>query len=240
VRRVLETHTPDQLRIVGEATTGPETIAGIFTLTPDIVILESQMPGFGGIDVGRGVGPERMPVAVFVTACEHHALDAFDVNAVDYVLKPFTDERLISALHKAAAMVRGVRVDNPAAHSIPRDSGCYRSLFAVRQENVYTLVRADEVEWVEAWENYIRLHLRVPAGRKGATAALLVREPITRTSASLDPEHFLRVHRSVIVNRRAVVRMAYLSKHVYEIHLASGAQVMSSRGYAARVRSLLT
>jgi two-component system LytT family response regulator len=197
--------------IVAECGGGEAAAAAIERETPDLVFLDVQMPGMDGFDVIERVGPERMPATIFVTAFEEHALRAFQVHALDYLLKPFGDERLRQALEHARRRIRterrgelGERLEallrevhggqHPAAIHPPSSPAPapYATWLTVSAQNRTQFIPVAEVDWLEADGKYVRLH----AG--GRTH--LIRGSLAATAERLDPVHFVRIHRSTVVN----------------------------------------
>ena len=189
IRRILEAHP--RFEVAGEARDGREAVAGIRMVGPDLVLLDVQMPGFTGFDVIRDVGPGRMPFVIFVTAYDEFALHAFEVNALDYVLKPFTNARFRSALEKAAAAIEnreyrdlgerllGLVRDSPAAAPPIEPAPTVMSHIAVRSDQRVLLIRTEEIDWIEAASYYARLHV----GKE----SYLVRETLNSLEARLPP-----------------------------------------------------
>jgi len=198
IRRLLGVHP--EIAVVGECRDGRETVRAIAELKPDLVFLDIQMPELDGFGVIREVGPSRMPAVVFVTAHDEFALRAFEVHALDYLVKPFSDERFEVALDRAihrlgeshtidwarqlAALVGGA----PTSPSPTRE---FTTRFLVTIGNRAVVVAASDVEWIEASDYYAALRV--------GTKRHLVRESMKQLEAHLDPRQFLRVHRSAIV-----------------------------------------
>jgi two-component system LytT family response regulator len=202
---------PD-VTVVGECGDGRDAVAKIESLRPDLVLLDVQMPEMGGFEVVDAVSPAHLPAIIFVTAYDEHAIRAFDVDAVDYVLKPVQPDRFGKAMDRAAAQAGGPR-------------------FVVRQGARLSFVRADDVDWIESASNYARLH----AGGR----AHLVRETMKALEERLDPARFVRVHRSAIVNLDRVASVAAATHGELVITMRDGATVPASRTYAERLRSFL-
>ncbi|HEX6370653.1 MAG TPA: LytTR family DNA-binding domain-containing protein [Longimicrobium sp.] len=198
-------------RIVAECPTGTAAAEAIAREAPDLVFLDVQMPGMDGFGVIEAVGPERMPATIFVTAFEEHALRAFQVHALDYLLKPFGDERFRQALEHARRRIHterrgelGARLEallrevhggggHPAAaHPPPAAAAPYATWLTVSAQNRTQFVPVGEVDWLEADGKYVRLH----AG--GRTH--LIRGTLASAAERLDPAHFVRIHRSTVVN----------------------------------------
>ena len=183
---------PD-VEIVGECAHGVEAVRAIESLSPDLVFLDIQMPELDGFGVIEAVGADRMPATLFVTAFDQHALRAFEVHALDYLLKPFDPERFRAALDRARrwcatggrpdleGLLEGVRLERPWLDRI-----------LVRQGDRHVLLRCSQIQWIEAEDNYVRLHVE-------GTSHLL-RQTLTGLLQRLDPAQFRRIHRSAIVN----------------------------------------
>ena len=233
----------DDVAVVAEAGDGDEAVAVLADAAPDLVFLDVQMPGVDGFGVldalADALGPERLPAVVFVTAFDEYALRAFEVSALDYLLKPFDRARFEQALEKAVARLRadgagGDRALRAFVEQMRAEHAAARQWlrwFVVRRGDRLSFVRAADVDWIDAEGNYARLH----AGGK----THLVRETMKALEARLDPESFVRVHRSAIVN---VDRIAHLEPYFhgeYVLTMTDGATLTSSRSYSARLRDLL-
>lgn len=235
--------------VVGQVGNGREAVEAIHRLRPDLVFLDVQMPGLTGPEVVRAVGPERMPVTIFVTAYDEYALDAFEVAAVDYLLKPFEDERFETAFRRSveslrqrrsqeiwerlACLVDGRRLTREAT---PRDEPA-RPLerLPVERRGRTFLIPVRDVEWIAAEGAYVRLH--TPGGR--GPRSHLVRDSLKRLETVLDPERFVRVHRSAMVQAPRVRELRPLFHGELELVLESGATVKLSRSYRDRIDRLL-
>ncbi len=224
-----------EIGAIGEARDGASAVAAIRDGRPDLVFLDVQMPEMDGFGVVRAVGPERMPAVVFVTAHDRYAIQAFEISALDYLLKPVSGERFARALARAKASLRE-RPGEAASRQIlylletmaqPRR---YLKRLAVRAEGKTVFVDVADVDWIEAAENYVKLH----AGRSGH----LLQVPLATIEGSLDPEVFLRVHRGAIVNVSRIRELAPLAHGEYAITLAGGARLRSGRTYRERLAAL--
>jgi two-component system LytT family response regulator len=220
------------LQIVAECQNGTEAIAAIDRLHPDLVFLDVQMPGATGFEVIEAVRPDRMPLIVFVTAFDKYALRAFDVHALDYLLKPFDRERFGQSLARARqqlerpgngdlerrllALVQDLR----AAPRLER--------FVIKSGGRVFFVRADEIDWIEAAGNYVKLHV----GRD----AHLFRETMSTLESRLDPDTFFRIHRSHIVNIERVKELQPWFNGEYVVFLRSGTRLTLSRGYREKLQ----
>ena len=218
-----------------EARNGPEAVAMIADTRPDLVLLDVQMPLMDGFQVIETIGAEHMPAVVFVTAHDSYAMKAFEVNAIDYLLKPVQDERFRSALERAKSRLRNepAGVNSGRMMSLletianPRK---YLKRLAVRSPGKTIFVNVDDVDWMEAAENYVELHV----GDKRH----LLHVPLSTLEGSLDPSAFARIHRSVIVNLQRIRSLTPSTHGQYTIVLESGAQLQSGRSYSEAVRAL--
>ncbi|GAB1343958.1 LytR/AlgR family response regulator transcription factor [Gemmatimonas sp.] len=231
LRTLLARH-PD-IHIVGEATSGAETVAAITTSRPDVVFLDVQMPDGDGFSVIRDIGVARMPLVIFSTAFDHHALQAFDAHALDYLLKPYDQTRLDAALTRARTQHVLRQSDGRLAHLLERLDGRSRWLqrIVVRHGARAQFVPTAGLDYLEAEGNYVRLH----AGDK----SWIVRETLAALESNLDPARFLRVHRSIIVHLPRVVASESLYAGEYVLTLANGSTVTAGRSYRVAVQDAL-
>jgi two-component system LytT family response regulator len=216
-----------------QARNGHEAVAAIRTRRPDLVFLDVQMPEMDGISVIREIGPERMPAVVFVTAHDRYAIQAFEINAIDYLLKPFTGERFSNALARAKARLAQPQPDDagPALASLVEGAAMpYLKRLAVRATGRIFFVEVAEIEWFQAAENYVELHT--------ARGAHLLHVAMNTLEKSLDPETFLRIHRSLLVNLRRIRELQPATHGEYVVVLESGARLQSGRTYHERIRAL--
>jgi two-component system LytT family response regulator len=219
--------TEEWVEIVGECHDATETIKAIEDLRPDLVFLDVQMPGGTGFEVIEAVGPAEMPPVVFVTAFDRYALRAFDVRALDYLLKPFDRERFQQALGRARQQLQHApdgelqRRLLELVHDLKGSTRVDR--FVVKSGGRVYFVRTSEIDWIEAAGNYVKLHV-------GAESHLL-RDTMTAIEAQLDPEMFVRIHRCHIVNIERVQEMQPWFNGEYIVCLKSGARLTLSRGY---------
>jgi two-component system LytT family response regulator len=246
IRRLLETD-PD-VELVGEAA-GTAAPGLILETRPDLVFLDVQMPGMSGLDVLAAVQDRHLPLVVFVTAHDEYAVQAFDLHALDYLLKPFTDARFREALARAKASIRQaetVRVfgrvremlagrgsgeaDAGALEPVVKGAG-YRTRLGVKLAGRTTLLDVAEVDWVEAVGSCARVY----AGRTRA----LVRATLAELEESLDPRRFFRIHRSAIVNLERVRHLEHWSHGDYLVVLADGTELRLSRSRRHALENLL-
>ena len=221
------------IELVAECPDAPATIAAIEQFRPDLVFLDVQMPGGSGFDVIEAIGADRMPLVVFVTAFDRYALRAFDVHALDYLLKPFDRERFREALARAREHVERRANGNLEERLLalvsdlkpgPQPLG----RFAIKSAGRVFFVRADEIEWIEAAGNYVKLHV--------GPEAHLFRETMNAIEAKLDPGIFVRIHRSHIVNIERVRELQPWFNGEYVVFLTSGARLTLSRGYREKLQ----
>ena len=221
--------------IVGEAASGTAAVATIVEKRPDLVLLDIQMPGKNGFDVLRDIAAEHQPVVVFITAHDEHAIRAFDVQAVDYVLKPVVEERLRAAVRRAIPRVREQRRGDitetltRVLDQVQRSTGDAR--IAVKSDRGVTLLPATDIHWVEADGDLVKLH----TGR----GTHVLRTTMADIEGRLAPRQFARVHRSVIVNIDCIQEIQPMFKGDYVIVLKSGAKLRSSRAHRADVQALI-
>ena len=216
------------VEVVGECAGGRAAVAAIREAAPDVVFLDVQMPELDGFGVLAEVGAARAPAVVFVTAHDEHALRAFEVHALDYLLKPFRRERFEEALRRArAAAARGAPDARLAALLEDRERARRRAeRLLVRDGGRVTFVRVASIDWLEAAGNYVKLH--------AGGAEHLVRETLTALEARLDPERFARIHRSLIVNLDRVAEVLP-GRNDGVVVLAGGTRLPLSRSYRDRL-----
>lgn len=222
----------DDIEVVGEARDGREAVPAIRKLKPDLVLLDVQMPELDGIGVVRELAPAELPGIVFVTAYDRYAIAAFDLHAVDYVLKPVQGRRFALALERARRRLESERPNELVGRleRLLREYGSGHTgvpdRILVRSGTKALFVPLNDIEWLEASGNYVRLH--TPARDPRA----LVRETLAHLAEWLPPK-FLRVHRSAIVNLEAVAEVHTLPGGDGELLLKSGARVSLSRRHVA-------
>ncbi|WP_420454691.1 LytR/AlgR family response regulator transcription factor [Rubrivirga sp.] len=214
--------------VVGTADTGRTAVSAIAEHQPDVVFLDVQMPGLSGLDVVREVGPERMPAVVFVTAYDQHALAAFDVAAVDYLLKPYDDDRFAQSLARAREAVRLREVDalrDRLAALLgperPAPSADFLERLAVEMRGQTRLVPVEAIDYVSSDGPYVEVHV-------GADV-WVVRERMQTLEDRLDPARFFRIHRSTIVQIDRVEALLTAPGGDYAVRLADGTRLRLSR-----------
>lgn len=220
---------------ITEASDGLAAVDAIEREPPDLVFLDVQMPELDGLGVVEAVGATRMPLTVFVTAYDQHAVRAFEANALDYLLKPFSDERHEATMARVRARLgeRDLRgfgqrlIDFAATAPAPR----YWDRLVVKAGGTTRFVRAAEIDWIEGAGVYATLHL----GR----TSFLYRAALSELADRLDPRRFVRVHRSAIVNLESVVQLEPLSHGEFEVVLKNGARPRISRTFRAQLEARL-
>ena len=217
-------HHHEDVHVVGEAGNAEDAMTLIQTYQPELLFLDIEMPRANGFELLHALERQPRPVVIFTTAHPEFAHQAFEVNAADYLVKPFDDERLTRAMERAR---RFLAAPQPAAvpHARPRER------YAVRVRGEIVLVNVADVEWVSAEGNYARLH----AGEK----SYLIRDSMQRLEETLEPTLFARVHRSAIVNLNRVKKLVLDRDGSYEIVLASGATVPVGATYRSRVEQFV-
>jgi two-component system LytT family response regulator len=232
IRDFLEAE-PDVV-IVGECGNGIVALETISREQVDLVFLDVQMPELDGIGVAAALAEQNGPAIVFVTAYSEHAVRAFEVNAVDYVLKPFDRERFAAALARARARRAGGEREELARRlaavlsELQRAQG-HAQRILVRSDGRIRLVAVDDIDWIEAADNYARLH----AGAERH----LIRETMASLEARLDPARFARIHRSAIVNLDRIRELQPTFNGEYAVLLHTGAKLTLSRGYRDALRT---
>jgi two-component system LytT family response regulator len=229
IRALLAKH--QDVDVVGEAA-GADAAALIARTRPDIMFLDIQMPEVDGFRLLEMVGPDAVPAIVFVTAYDRYALRAFDVHALDYLLKPLNDERLAQALERAEALLRhGQRAAYGKALRgwVEPSASPWLERISVRSVGRVEQVRVADILWVEAAGNYVNLCL---AGRQ-----VLHRIPLSRLETLLDPAVFLRVHRGAIVRRDQIGSLATVGDGSYRLALRCGAHMAVSERYVQALRA---
>lgn len=233
------------VEIVGEASTGAEAADLIRRERPDLAFLDVQMPGSDGFEALSQLEPAQTPAVVFVTAYDEHALRAFEVHAVDYLLKPYDDTRFSAALHRAKEEIRRRQADtvnfrltqlldylqhNPAGGTPAKEERPGDRILLKSSGEIFFL-KAEEIDWIEAEGDYMKFHV---AGRTH-----LMRETMARLEARLDPRRFIRIHRSTIVNIDRLRKLSPSFAGEYAVVLHDGTKLKLSRGYHERIAALL-
>jgi two-component system LytT family response regulator len=228
----------EDVEVVGECSDGTQAVAAIQSQSPDLVFLDVQMPGHDAFEVIQAVGSDRMPPVIFVTAYDEYALTAFEVHALDYLLKPFGRDRFQRTLQHARASLDRRRAGDlgkrllALVNDIKTDPEPTRiDRLVVKSGGRVFFLRTDEIDWIEAAGNYVRLHL--------GEEAHLFRETMNRMESRLDPRHFVRIHRSRIVNTERVKELQPWFNGEHVVVLENGARLTLSRGYREKLQEHL-
>lgn len=234
VRAQLE-EAPD-FEVVSECRNGLEAVRVIKKQNPDLVFLDVQMPELDGFGVLEAIRSEQLPVIIFVTAYDRYALRAFEVHALDYLLKPFDSDRFAKTLERVRMQIqrKDIRDLNQRLQGLLDDlkSGQkYAERLVIRAGGRIVFLSVGEIDWIEAADNYVRLH----AGRESH----LMRETLSNLEKRLDPIRFARIHRSTIVNVQRIKELHSIFRGEYEIVLKEGTRLSSGRNYRARIQELL-
>lgn len=221
---------------IGEIGDGHEALLAIQRESPDLVFLDVQMPGLSGFEVLASLQPDEVPPTIFVTAFDGFALEAFEAHALDYLLKPIAEDRFIEALQRVKTFITG----NERIAFGDRIAGLKRELAEVNKHRTriavecggrFVFLKTTEIDWIGADGNYLNLHV----GRQN----FLLRGRISELERDLSPEHFLRIHRSTIVNLDRVKEFQPLFKGEGLMVLKDGSELAVSRGYHQKLREIL-
>lgn len=225
-----------QIGEVAECANGSAAVEAIKNDRPDLVFLDVRMPGLSGFDVVEAIGADAMPLTIFVTAYDKHAIRAFEANALDYLLKPFSDERFETALGRVKARLEdqnlrafGRQLLQLASKSSVPDERWDR--LVVKSGGTTRFVRIADIDWIEAAGMYVNLHI---GGKE-----LLYRAGLQEIADKLDPQRFVRVHRSAIVNIDSIVQLEPISHGEFEVVLKNGSRSRVSRSYRMELERLL-
>lgn len=224
------------VEVIGQCSDGQQAISAIQQLSPELVFLDVQMPAVDGFGVIRQVGAERMPMVVFVTAYDEYALQAFEVHALDYLLKPFGRDRLQQCLDHARHQRDRRRAGDLGKSLLAlvqdfRPEQKKQDRLVVKSGGRVFFVRTDEIDWIEAAGNYVRLHMK--------DQSHLFRETMNQMESRLDPQRFFRIHRSRIVNTERIKELQPWFNGEYVVLLQNGAQLRLSRSYREKLEERL-
>jgi two-component system LytT family response regulator len=235
------------VEVVGECSDGGQAVTAIQEQSPDLVFLDVQMPGCDGFEVLKNISPDRMPTVVFITAYDEYALRAFEVHALDYLLKPFDDERFHAAIARSKRAIRDDEVGQLSqrllglletrsrgefpARGTPAAGQAYLTRLVVKNAGRVIFVRVDEIDWIEAADYYVRLHV--------ARKSHLLRETMSALDDQLDPTRFFRVHRSAIVNLDRLVEIQPYFHGEHVLVLQDGSKLKLSRSRKEKLEAVL-
>ena len=233
IRRLLRSDR--DVEVIGEAGDGRAAVHEIVTQQPDLVFLDVQMPELDGFGVLREIGVSRVPAVVFVTAFDQYALRAFEVHAIDYLLKPFTRERLLDAVaHVRHGWQSEHRTADPRLLALLeelRERPRFLQRLPVRAGPRVVLLETGEIDWLQAADNYVLVHA---SGRE-----YLLRETLTRLEQELDPQQFVRIHRSAMVRLDRIGDLLPSVHGDFRVTLKTGVQLTLSRYYREHVERVL-
>ncbi len=208
----------DDMSLVGECETGEQAVEMIGTIKPDLVFLDIQMPGISGLEALRSTPKSFKPAVVFLTAHRQHALEAFEVEALDYLVKPINDKRFRSCLDRVRE-ITALRQRQPGN----QNKGTFLTRFALRNGQQVTFVLADEIDWIEGLGDYVGLHVK--------NKTHLLRRTLAAMETQLDGSRFLRIHRSTILQIDRIARIEPLPNRDSIVTLRDGTSLRASRTY---------
>lgn len=226
-----------EFEIISECRNGKEAVEEIITHSPDLVFLDIQMPELDGFGVLQNLSISKLPEIVFVTAYDKYALKAFEVNALDYLLKPFDRERFEATLSRAKSNIinktKSISEDVVALIKSLSDNSPskYMSKFVIKASGRIYFINADEIDLIEAAGNYVKIYT--------GNDSHLFRDTMTNLESKLDPQKFLRIHRSFIINPQSIREMNPWFNGEYVIKIKNGKEIKSSRNYKEAVNSIL-
>jgi two-component system LytT family response regulator len=243
IRLLLEDH--GEFNIVGECKDGDEAVEAIRADKPDLVFLDIQMPGKNGFDVVEAVGPEHMPVVIFATAYDQYALRAFEAHALDYLLKPYDDERFEKALDRAVKRIKEQQIGalgselmslveerRAEREAVPEpDPATPLERIMIKERDALFFVKVEDIDWIEAAGDYVSLHVDKKSH--------LLRESMTGMEAKLDAKRFVRIHRSTIVNVERIKELRPYFHGDYIVYLKDGTELRLSRRYWNRLEQIV-
>lgn len=219
----------DYISIIGEGKNGREAKRLLEEYAPDLAFLDIQMPDFNGFDALSQSEVHSLPFIIFVTAYDQYALRAFDVHAVDYLLKPFDDERFMQAVEHARKQIQ-LNENALLHHKIVRllEEHQHRqaeelTALEIRDKGRTTLVKVEDIYWLEAEGNYLKVHL--------AAQSYLIRQTLLLLETQLNAAQFLRIHRSIIINTNYISKIKYEGNNQYRFFLKNEVSLLSSRSY---------
>jgi two-component system LytT family response regulator len=222
------------VEVIAECEDGSSAIEKIAELSPDLVFLDVQMPDMDGFEVLRALPQESLPEVIFLTAYEQHAVRAFEIPALDYLLKPIDDERFTSAIKRARDVFHSngrVQMAERLLQLLNHESRGHLTRFPVKVGSRIQVVRTQDIDWIAAAGDYVELHSK---GR-----CYLLHETMTSIEQKLDPQQFLRIHRSRIVRLDLIQEAQTIDNREYVLRLGDGSEHRSGRTYADRLENWL-
>jgi two-component system LytT family response regulator len=225
-----------RIEVIAECSDGREAVEAIRKESPALVFLDVQMPELDGFGVLQALDKSKRPAVIFVTAHDKFALKAFEVHAIDYLLKPFDRERFQTALHRALDHIQKhttleLNERLSALLADVRQEAKYAERLAIKSSGKVVFLKTSEIDWVEAADNYVNLH--------AGTESYLHRETMSALEEMLDPDRFLRISRSTMVNIDCVKELQPLFHGEYSVILKNGARLTLSRGYRDKIQQFL-
>lgn len=224
-----------ELQVIGECANGVQAVESISQKRPDLVLLDIQMPEMDGFGVLNYLNPEKLPYIIFVTAYDKYAVQAFEVHALDYLLKPVDDERFERAVERAKVMLRTESEWDHHISGLLKDleskNPSYLERVIIKEEGRVFFVKTGEIDWIEAKGNYAMVH----AGKKSH----MIREAMTALENQLNPQKFFRIHRSTIVNIDRVSELQSLFHGDYRVRLQDGTSLLMSRRFRDKLKDQL-
>jgi two-component system LytT family response regulator len=222
-----------ELEVMGECGDGFEAAEAIRRLKPDLVFLDVQMPGLDGFGVLEALSPEEIPAVVFVTAFDQYAVRAFEAQAVDYLMKPFSKERVEEAVRRVRELVKGKSMEDfresisKIVEKIRRDRS-FPEWVLLKSDGKNVFVKVKDIDWIESSRNNVRIHV--------GTTLYLLHETTSAIASRLDPKKFLRIHRSAIVNIERIKELHPWFNGDYAVILRDGTQLTLSSSYRDRLK----
>lgn len=218
------------IEVVGECGDGASAVEKILTLAPDLVFLDVQIPRMDGFEVLRALPADAVPAVIFLTAYEQHALRAFEVHALDYLVKPIDDDRFLLAVNRALKLGQ-TELSSKVLRLLGKRAGEYVSRFPVRTGQRIQIVPTEEIDWISASGDYAELHAR---GK-----IYLIRETMNSLQQKLNPKLFVRIHRSRIIRGDFIRELRLIDNREYVVKLSDGSEHRSSRTYADQLEGWL-
>jgi len=225
-----------EIEVIGVCRNGEEAREAIERLTPDLIFLDVQMPEMDGFEVLRSVRAEKMPHVIFVTAYDCYAIQAFEIHALDYLLKPFDKERLLLALKRGKLQIHRDRNSskNDALRVLleeMKNGPRYLERLVIKDSGALYFLKTDDIDWIEAQGKYELVH--------AGTKTHLIRQGMGKLELDLDPRKFVRIHKSTIVNVDRIERLQPLFHADFRVFLRNGTTLTISRRYREKIEELL-